>query len=200
MITTDLQSALAQGFTNGISYADYSTLSKTFAKEGKSSGAQKPSYIEYSKLSAARLKRWEKVYKPSQETLDRLAAGVRPGEKWLVFSETWCGDAAHNVPFIAKWADHIGVELKVIFRDENVELMDEFLTNGGRSIPKLVRMTADYEVLGTWGPRPTPLMEEYANWRAKDDFDYKEWTMFAQDWYNTNKGAALEADFMELLG
>jgi hypothetical protein len=73
------------------------------------------------------------------------------------------------------------------------------LTNGGRSIPKLVRLDKDFEVLGSWGPRPTPLMMAYAKWRSKPDFDYKAWTLFAQDWYNKDKGASLEKDFLELL-
>jgi hypothetical protein len=146
------------------------------------------------------MRRWEKTYKPSQSTLDNIASRTSEKEQWLVFSETWCGDAAHNLPFIAKWAEHAGVDLRIILRDENTELMDEFLTNGGRSIPKLVRLNENFEVLGTWGPRPTPLMEEYAKWKAKPEFDYKEWTLFAQDWYNKDKGASLEADFTALLG
>ena len=136
------------------------------AKEGTTTGPQKPSYVEYTKLSAARMRRWEKTYKPSQNTLDNIASRTSEKEQWLVFSETWCGDAAHNLPFIAKWAEHAGVDMRIILRDENTELMDEFLTNGGRSIPKLVRLNENFEVLGTWGPRPTPLMEEYAKWKS----------------------------------
>jgi len=198
--TLDIKKALPRAMSQGMTYAQYAEENKVFAKEGKTSGPQKEAYVEYTKLGAARLKRWEKVYKPSAETLERIAALVGPGEQWLVFSETWCGDAAHNLPFIAKWAAYAGVTLRVIYRDEHPELMDEFLTNGGRSIPKLVRMNADFQVLGTWGPRPTPLTVEYQKWRAQEDMDYKAWTLFAQDWYNKDKGLSLEADFIEMLG
>jgi hypothetical protein len=43
-------------------------------------------------------------------------------------------------------------------------------------------------------------MEEYAKWKSQPEFDYKEWTLFAQDWYNKDKGGSLEADFTALLG
>lgn len=194
-----LTEALRTVFTEGQTYQEYSTLNKEMAKEGRTSGPDKPAYVEYTKLSAARMKRWEKVYKPEQQTLDSIKEAVGAGEKWLVFSETWCGDAAHNLPFLSKWADYAGVDMRIVFRDEHPELMDEFLTNGGKSIPKLVRMDENFEVLGTWGPRPTPLMEEYARWKAQPEFDYKEWTLFAQDWYNKDKGASLQADILELL-
>ena len=200
MDTTQRTEALRAAVANGQTYEEYSAMNKAMAKEGTTTGPQKPAYVEYTKLSAARMRRWEKTYKPSQSTLDNIASRTSEKEQWLVFSETWCGDAAHNLPFIAKWAEYAGVDLRIILRDENTELMDEFLTNGGRSIPKLVRLNENFEVLGTWGPRPTPLMEEYAKWKAKPEFDYKEWTLFAQDWYNKDKGASLEADFAELLG
>ena len=199
MDNTQLTSELRAAVANGQTYEEYSAMNKAMAKEGTTTGPQKPSYVEYTKLSAARMRRWEKTYKPSQNTLDNIASRTSEKEQWLVFSETWCGDAAHNLPFIAKWAEHAGVDMRIILRDENTELMDEFLTNGGRSIPKLVRLNENFEVLGTWGPRPTPLMEEYAKWKAKPEFDYKEWTLFAQDWYNKDKGASLGTDFTALL-
>ena len=200
MNTNQLTEVLRAAVAKGQTYEAYSAMNKAMAKEGTTTGPQKPSYVEYTKLSAARLRRWEKIYKPAQSLLDNIAARTSENEKWLVLSETWCGDVAHNLPFIATWAEHAGVELRIILRDENTELMEEFLTNGGRSIPKLVRLNEHFEVLGTWGPRPTPLMEEYAKWKAQPEFDYKKWTLFAQDWYNKDKGASLEADFMTLLG
>jgi hypothetical protein len=199
MNKTKRSQSIEAAFSAGQTFEQYFAMNTQMAQEGSTSGLQKPSYIEYTKLSAARIRRWTKVYKPAPSFLDTIQSKVEPGEKWLVFSETWCGDAAHNLPFIAKWASHAGIDLKIILRDEHLDLMDEFLTNGGRSIPKLVRLDKDFEVRGTWGPRPTPLMMAYAKWRSKLDFDYKAWTLFAQDWYNKDKGASLEKDFLELL-
>jgi hypothetical protein len=190
---------LESAFENGLSYAEYSALNKQYAKEGRTTGPQKEAYIEYTKLSAARMRRWEKVYKPHPDFCDFLDGLSLVGDKWLVFSETWCGDAAHNLPFITHWAERVGAQMRIIMRDENLPLMDEFLTGGGRSIPKLVRMDAQYNVLGSWGPRPTPLMKHYAVWKLEPEFDYKEWVLFAQEWYNSDKGQSLEEDFKALL-
>ncbi len=191
--------AFKDALSGGQSYEQYFAMNTLMAKEGRTTGMQKPSYIEYTKLSAARMRRWNKVYKPNVSFLDTIKAQSEDGEKWLVFSETWCGDAAHNLPFIAKWAAYTGVELRIVLRDENPTLMDEFLTNGGRSIPKLVRLNEELTVLGTWGPRPSPLMQKHTEWKAHPAFDYKRWTLFAQDWYNKDKGASLELDFEELM-
>ncbi len=187
---------LIKAMSEGMSYAEYAALNKQLAKEGKTTGPQKETYVNYTKLGAARLKRWEKMYMPSEAFLQTLAARVQAGEQWLVLSETWCGDASHNLPFIAKWTKALGIEFRVILRDENLALMDEFLTGDRRSIPKLVRLSSDFQILSTWGPRPAPLIEHYKAWHAKEDFNKSDWLLFVQDWYNTDKGGSLEAEFL----
>ena len=77
--------------------------------------------------------------------------------------------------------------------------MEEFLTNGGRSIPKFVRLNHEFTVLGSWGPRPSLLMEAHSEWKKRPEFNYKEWVLFAQDWYNKDKGAVIENDFEALM-
>jgi hypothetical protein len=192
----NLRNALAAAMQEGMTYNEYSAFNKQLAKEGKTTGPQKEAYVNFTKLGAARMKRWEKLYTPSEAFLQSLAAQVQEGEQWLVFSEPWCGDASHNLPFIAKWTEALGIELRVILRDENLELMDEFLTGGGRSIPKLVRLNPNFDVLSTWGPRPASLTAHYTEWRANPEFDYKEWILFAQDWYNNDKGQSLEGEYL----
>ncbi len=199
MTVLELKNTLNLILAIGMTYDQYSELNKSYAKQGKTSGEQKESYVGYTKLGAARLRRWEKLYKSEQEYLDEITSLVSPGEQWLVFSETWCGDAAHMLPFVHQWSKHAKVPLRIIMRDEHPTLMDEFLTNGGRSIPKLVRISADGMVLGTYGPRPSALVAHLAEWKSKASFDYKEWTLFAQDWYNQDKGKSIESDFIELL-
>ena len=199
MTVLELKNTLNSILEIGMTYDQYSELNKAYAKQGKTSGEQKESSVGYTKLGAARLRRWEKLYKSEQEYLDEITSLVSPGEQWLVFSETWCGDAAHMLPFVHQWSKHAKVPLRIIMRDEHPTLMDEFLTNGGRSIPKLVRISADGMVLGTYGPRPSALVAHLAEWKSKASFDYKEWTLFAQDWYNQDKGKSIESDFIELL-
>jgi len=87
-------------------------------------------------------------------------AAVPAGEtrRLLVIAEDWCGDASNTVPIVAKLADQIsGLELRVIMRDKNPEVMDRYLTNGSRSIPIVIALDQSFQEIGHWGPRPTEL-------------------------------------------
>ena len=60
-----------------------------------------------------------------------------------------CGDAAHVLPVLNKFAENdTTITLSILLRDDNEELMDRFLTNGTRSIPKLIILNADGQVMG----------------------------------------------------
>jgi hypothetical protein len=91
---------------------------------------------------------------------DWALAAVPAGSsrKLLVIAEDWCGDASNTVPVIAKLADAVpSLELRVIARDQNLDLMDQYLTNGSRSIPIVIVLNDEYEEVGHWGPRPSQL-------------------------------------------
>jgi hypothetical protein len=91
---------------------------------------------------------------------DWAVAAVPAGSsrKLLVIAEDWCGDASNTVPVIAKLADAVpSLELRVIARDQNLDLMDQYLTNGSRSIPIVIALNDGFEEVGHWGPRPSQL-------------------------------------------
>jgi hypothetical protein len=76
----------------------------------------------------------------------------------LVIAEDWCGDASSTIPVLARFADAApGMELRILRRDENPELMDRYLTNGSRSIPIVIALDENHRELGHWGPRPSVL-------------------------------------------
>lgn len=64
-------------------------------------------------------------------------AGLGKPVNVMVITEDWCGDALYNVPVLAKLVDGLpNVELRVFLRDDNPDLMDQFLKHGRhRSIP-----------------------------------------------------------------
>ena len=82
------------------------------------------------------------------------AAAVGEPRHLLVLVEDWCGDAFNTVPLAAAVP---GLDMRVLARDENPDLMDSHLTNGSRSIPVVMVLDEQFEELGWWGPRPAEL-------------------------------------------
>ncbi len=102
---------------------------------------------------------WNGIYKTARIP-DWALSAVPPGAKLklLVIAEDWCGDASNTVPIIARLADlGPGLELRVLLRDANPEVMDQYLTNGARSIPIVIALDEQFHEIGHWGPRPTEL-------------------------------------------
>lgn len=195
-----MKNIVAKALEEGMSYSDYRTLIDNLVIEGKTTGpVQSEALVNYTKLNATRMKRWERIYNPTI-AFQRVAQRPRPAETWLVITEGWCGDAAHNLPFIAKMAETAkNISLRLVLRDENPELMDLFLTNGSRSIPKLIRLNENMEVVGEWGPRPATLQKKVMVYKANPTVPYATYSESVQNWYNQNKGAEIETEFVELL-
>lgn len=84
-----------------------------------------------------------------------------PGKlHFLVLLEDWCGDAINTVPLVAALAEAApNLDLRVLGRDANPDLMDSHLTNGSRSIPVVMILDEEFQELAWWGPRPRPLQE-----------------------------------------
>src|SRR6056300_75582 len=136
-------------------YQAYKDLVKTLLLEGKSTGPnQSEDLTNYSLLNDKRMKRLDKTIKTLDDTKQFLKT-IKSPQTWLVLTEGWCGDAAQNLPVIHRMAEvNSNINLQLVLRDENLELMDLFLTNRGRSIPKLIALDKDLNILFTWGPRP----------------------------------------------
>lgn len=185
---------------SSMSFEEYEALMEWLVDEGKTTGPkQSESLANFTRLNWQRMKRLAKTIEASEKTSAVFRANARP-MKWLIITEAWCGDAAQNIPVIEKIAAESGIiETRYILRDENLELMDEFLTHGARSIPKLIALDADtLEVLGTWGARPRAAQELY--FEMHDRGAEKPQIMEAlQRWYNDDKGSSLESEFGELV-
>lgn len=187
-------------FGSAMDYATYRALTDQLVQDGMTSGpSQTESLIQYTKLNRSRMKRIEKTFALPDAVAQALQnADVR--EKWLVLTECWCGDAAQNVPVLHALARQLpGVELRFALRDENLALMDQYLTNGGRSIPKLIRMDESGRVLGTWGPRPAALQDLIFQWK-EEGRTYAEYSEDVHRWYHENAGKDLVGEMLEQLG
>ena len=192
-----IESSLENSFT----YTEYRAMVSDLLAQGKSTGEnQTEDYLNYSKLGNARMKRLDKKFHLSEKTQELLQKSTK-NTTWIVLTEGWCGDAAHALPVIHKIADLAeSVDLKIVLRDENEELMNQFLTNGSKSIPKLVVLdTETREVIDTWGPRPsiaTKMVNDYKEAKGSLDPEFKE---ELQVWYNKDKGENIENDMLKLL-
>lgn len=186
---------------NSYSYESYLELLNRLFEAGKTTGEDhSEAMLNYAKMNLYRMNRLNKTIKLSEEILKAIEQTNEP-QTWLVISEGWCGDAAQNIPALAKIAaesDHIN--LKIILRDENLEIMDRFLTNGGRSIPKLIVLNSKtLKVLGTWGPRPSIAQEMVKEFKKIPNGDYQEFQKELQLWYTKDKSNALQEEFVQLI-
>jgi hypothetical protein len=187
---------IAKGFT----YEDYSALLDELVAKNLTTGPkQSETLSHFTKLNRQRMRRLDKTVTLLPEAVD-AAASVRRRMIWLVITEGWCGDAAQNVPIIEKIARASrAIETRYVLRDENLELMDEHLTNGARSIPKLVALDAEtHEVLGTWGARTAAAQSLYASLKSADA-PKDEMMEALQRWYIEDHGVSIQREFVELI-
>ncbi len=195
-----MKKSIEEGLQKAISYTSYRKIISDLIASGKSSGPiQSEDLLNYSKLNDRRMTRLDKTIQLSHETLLALKKIDKP-ITWLVLTEGWCGDAAQTLPVINKIADESDlINLKIIFRDEHQKLMGHFLTNGGKSIPKLIVLNSENDVLNTWGPRPniaTKMVQDYKNTHGQLDAAFKQ---ELQVWYNKNKGVNIQENMVGLL-
>jgi len=189
-------------FISGLSYADYRHLIDKLLAEGKTSGTNhSESNIKYTKMNVARMNRVDKIGKVSAE-MESLIKNIQKPQVWVILTEAWCGDASQSIPYIAKLANlNPLITLKLIFRDENPEIMDEYLTDGARSIPKLISLTEDLEEeLFTWGPRPKFLQDRLKVFRKDPNgLSSKEFSEGTYLWYARDRNKSVEQELFETI-
>ena len=186
----------------GFSYSQFVEFTEQLVLENRTSGAnQSEDYLSYTRMCLQRMVRWNKTSKVSEE-LKQLLLQVNQSQVWLIITEAWCGDGAQSIPHLAKLADlNPLIMLKIVLRDEHPDLMDAYLTNGARSIPKLVAMTADLQVeLFTWGPKPKYLLDRHAAFKQNSEgLTYPEFLEKIHLWYAKNKHKDLESEIYPLI-
>jgi len=186
-----------------LDYSGYRRLVSELAERGAATGPiQEGPQVEYTKINDRRMARWDKTFEIPE--LERLKLEDLKGDLLFVtMTESWCGDAAAALPVMAKVAGASpALELKILLRDENPQLMDAFLTAGSRSIPKLILLDRENnEILGDWGPRPktaSQMME--ANKNQNNGTITEAFKQELQLWYNKDKGQSILEELMDLLG
>lgn len=185
---------------NSISFNEYYTLIEKLSNEGGTTGDdQSKTYVEHTKLNYSRIKRILKTTEPLAEVTNTTDC-FNDKITWLVIAESWCGDAAQNVPVMQKMAEvNPNINLRVILRDENPDLMNRYLTNGGKSIPILICLDENLNELGTWGPRPKVLQDWLKKEKANPTMEMSVLKEQFQVWYTKDKGQTLQQEMLLLM-
>ncbi len=183
------------------SYQDYRNMVKQLVENNSTTGEDKSeAMINYTMLNDRRMKRWDKTVKIPQEIQDRIAE-FNEKITWLVLTESWCGDAAHLMPVMNKIAElNNNIDFRVVLRDENDMLMNQFLTNGSKSIPKLIMIdNASGEVINSYGPRPDKATKMVNDYKKEHGVLTPEFKEDLQRWYNKDKGQSTLKDLTAML-
>ena len=197
-----MKTIIQKSLANSHTYSEYRTLVSSLLKEEKSTGnEQSEDLTHYSQLNETRMNRLDKTIKVTEENNQKLQ-NLDKEYLWLVISEGWCGDAAQIVPVIHKMAELSNkIELKIVLRDENEALMNLFLTNGSKSIPKLIIIDkATSEVIGDFGPRPTGAKQLILDYKKEHGVIDETAKTELQLWYLHDKGVSTQNEIMEVLG
>jgi len=174
-------------FLNQVHVSDVNSLSEEDKK-----------YLEYRKLNFQRSRRVEKTFEPTSEA-KRIFSEISSKQKWIVITESWCGDSSQNLPVIAKLAAlNNNIEFEIVLRDSNLTFMDFYLTNGSRSIPKLIVFDKNEHDLFQWGPRPAAIQKRFVELKISG-MEKSEINKELHLWYSRNKGSEVEREILELL-
>jgi len=183
------------------SYTEFVRLLEALMTEGKTTGPnQSDDYLHYARLNLQRMHRWDKTFQLRAD----IAAFMEnvTTQDWWVITEGWCGDSAQNLPAIARMAEASKgkVDLHIVLRDENPQIMDQYLTGASRSIPILAAFTKEGEQLFRWGPRPVTAQALLTAWKNNPaPVSFEEFEKEMHTWYTLNKGNAVQDELMQLL-
>jgi pantothenate kinase-related protein Tda10 len=196
-----MKNIIENALLNSYTYSEYRQLVSQLISEGKSTGHnQTVDLLHYSELNETRLKRLDKTLAVSEENRTEIE-NLEKKYIWLVISEGWCGDAAQLLPIMNKVAEvSENIDLKIVLRDDNEVLMNQFLTNGGKAIPKLIVLDAETnEVIADWGPRPEPARKLIADYKAANGVVDEPVKIELQKWYLQDKGLTTQNELLALL-
>ncbi len=192
-----------------MTYTDYLEMVRHLLSQNKTTGPnQSEAMIHYTDMSVRRMDRLNRTVKLLPELESAARVWQAKPTVWLVITEGWCGDAAHALPVIHRLAEEQGhITLRCILRDEHPELIDRFLTNGSRSIPKLLVTDPDSgKVYLVWGPRPVPAQKMVMDGRdtmqaigeeAERKGFYQQLQKDLQKWYARDKTRTIQLELAE---
>lgn len=176
---TDIQ--IVRRAHEGLTYAEYLDHWREHLGQPVTDKDQRRLHF-YRTYNMERSERIASAYDPSPRLTEAMTC-ISEKQLWMVLTEAWCGDSAFSLPVIAAVAEQSpNIDLRILLRDSHLDIMDAYLTNGARSVPKLVAFGASGEQLFTWGPRPEPAQALRERMKA-EGADGKAMTTALVEWY-----------------
>ena len=179
-----------------LSVDGYMDIAKERATNNPNKNDEKQEYYE---LGLQRMERTLKTFKMDEAQLEKLKT-KNFGGKVLIISEPWCGDASATVPAVSKFFEQGGNEVRVFLRDSDTSLIDQFLVNGTQSIPIVLLLDEDYNVISNWGPRPkfgTELLKKFKE--NPETYPREEFYNDLQVYYAKNRCKDAIEEILDLL-
>jgi hypothetical protein len=196
-----LENSFSQA-TKLYTYEEYKSLVISLFEVGEVTGpTQSETLLDTTKMNLHRFNRIEKTFKMSED-FKSILNDTKGNWTWYLITEGWCGDASQTVPAIAKIAETSDqIDLKILLRDDNPEIIDKYLTNGGKAIPILVMVNNETgEELAHWGPRPRMIQKMVDHYKENHpQFDKHEFAKNLHLWYTRDKGMAIQEDLMDIM-
>ena len=175
-----------------------STFERLLTTENPTAPYDNPVYMEYVKLNNSRQKRWLKTRTIDPELI-KIIKRINVPQTWYIITEPWCGDVAHSIPFLYLMSKYNPlINVRIVWRDTPPYMIENYLTNGGKSVPKLVVRDVNENDLFQWGPRPASCQTIYLDLKAKGAA-FEEQKVTLQNWYNADKGVTLQQEMATLL-
>jgi len=184
-------------------YGEYELAFDFWAEHNESSHIpHDPALSAFTKLNWTRTHRIQNTVHLNED-LVRFIKELKREIEWRVITESWCGDSAQSLPVLGELARLNPDRMKIFIymRDQNLDLMDQYLTNGSRSIPIFILIDKESnKELGVWGPRPKPAQNILLEWkREKKDKSWEDFERELHTWYAKDKSHTIQLEWLELL-
>ncbi len=196
----ELNSFIDEIFNKGVAYDDYQKLvrEEIDGTDPEKLNAKDKELFAFKRLNLQRCSRINKLYSVTDE-LKTEVEKITVIQYWIVITEKWCGDSAQNLPYIAKAAAlNSKIKLKIILRDSHPEIMDNYLTNGTRSIPILVTFDISGNEKFRWGPRPKEVQYLFKQWQSEGIVKPELYEKLHL-WYARNRGKNIQEEILQLV-
>lgn len=196
-----MKEIIQNAIQNSFSYAEYRKLASDLVAQGKPTGHDlSEALAHYAELNETRMNRLEKTITLTDAVIQTLQNSSK-NVIWLVLAESWCGDAAQILPVLNKMSEASNsIQLNIVLRDDHDALMQLFLTNGAKSIPKLIILDAQtLNVVADWGPRPLGAKQLIEEYKASHGVVDETGKIELQKWYLHDKGISIQQEISEIM-